>query len=673
MPIKGKSHIEAVINSLPKENVKALNDAGFPNEVIPAFLETASEMDTILMSRDPGFAGGQLISEGYDLKGFHIKSKSCNWGPMAGFVCKLPMFNKSGIEKYEYNVKNTSHYLEELNKKTKEEQDLIPDAWERSNPWEHIKISESRRNNLFSNEELWTSLLRNKQGEPPIEIALKEEIIGYYGISGDKSDSVRMEYILKKEQPIQGNECLWGLYHGGIQIRDESPNSEKKIKYRFYEFQEDNFILTEKLTNNKNNYLTGITEKGPKISWDNFPDINELRTKTINNPFNKRPDEFFELQAITNPYPPNKRIQFEDGTRSIITIQGRPSFKNCVTGDFDLFAFWPINIKEELLVRDIEKQFYNQNKHFSVSLKSVLNKSIQKSEELQSFIKNRNQQIAQYGTPSYNMYLKFDNKSEDSTIDRKEFIHIEFIPVNGELLKSENIHFGNIHEFGHRVAQTLNSLASFNFGFTSNLALHSDEGGRPFINEVDFPIGYFLPKKMKNDLPFGQCGILKDMNDFLDFILYVNHLEIDEESFNVYLNQGWFLDLILNALNLNELKNLLNTLNSTLQAKGMSSNLYCTDIKEKIETEITKFGKRKSSNIYRKKFVEEFLGFKAPMDTQYFASDACLQKLAEHTISILVDVNLLKNTDLNKIITNFGVYNHDKSDFSIALSKTESI
>jgi hypothetical protein len=177
---------------------------------------------------------------------------------------------------------------------------------------------------------------------------------------------------------------------------------------------------------------------------------------------------------------------------------------------------------------------------------------------------------------------------------------------------------------------------------------------------------------MKNDLPFGQCGILKDMNDFLDFILYVNHLEIDEESFNVYLNQGWFLDLILNALNLNELKNLLNTLNSTLQAKGMSSNLYCTDIKEKIETEITKFGKRKSNNIYRKKFVEEFLGFKAPMDTQYFASDAYLQKLAEHTISILVDVNLLKNRDLKEIIKKFGVYKPDKGDF-IALSKTESI
>jgi hypothetical protein len=671
MPIKGKLQIVTVINSLPKENVKALNDAGFPNEVIPAFLETASKMDTILMSRDPGFAGGQLISEEYDLKGFHIKSKSCDWGPMAGFVCKLPMFNKSGVEKYEYNVKNTSHYLEELNK-TEKEQDLIPDAWERLNPWEHIKISESRRNNLFSNEELWTSLLRNKQNEPPIEIALKEEIIGYYGISGDKSDSVRMEYILKKEQPIQGNEFLWGLYHGGIQIRDESSNSEKKIKYRFYEFQEDNFILTEKLTKNKNNYLTSITEKGPKISWDNFPDIKELRTKTINNPFNKTPDEFFEIQAITNPYPPNKRIEFKGKTRSIITDEGRPSFKNCVTGDFDLFAFWPYNLKEEQLVRDIENDFFRKSKCFSVSLKSVLIKSIQESKELQSFIIKRKQLIAQYGRAAYNMQVKFDDKSEDSTIDRKEFIHIEFIPVNGELLKSENIHFGNIHDFGHKVAQTLNSLASFNFGFTSNLALHSDEGGRPFINEVDFPIGYFLPKKIKDDLPFGQCGILKDMNDFLNFILYVNHLEIDDYSFNVYLNQGWFLDLILNALNLNELKNLLITLNSTLQTKGTSSNLYCTDIKEKIETEITKFGKRKSSVLYRKKFVEEFLGFKAPMDTQYFASDAYLQKLAEHTISILVDVNLLKNRDLKEIIKKFGVYKPDKGDF-IALSKTESI
>jgi hypothetical protein len=35
-----------------------------------------------------------LIQAGHATKGFHIKAKSCNWGPMAGFVCVDPRFSK---------------------------------------------------------------------------------------------------------------------------------------------------------------------------------------------------------------------------------------------------------------------------------------------------------------------------------------------------------------------------------------------------------------------------------------------------------------------------------------------------------------------------------------------------------------------------------------------------
>jgi len=46
-----------------------------------------------------------LLDEGYDGKCFHIKGKSCNWGPMAGFVCLDPLLNKFGIRKALYNLK----------------------------------------------------------------------------------------------------------------------------------------------------------------------------------------------------------------------------------------------------------------------------------------------------------------------------------------------------------------------------------------------------------------------------------------------------------------------------------------------------------------------------------------------------------------------------------------
>ena len=39
-------------------------------------------------------AGG-LIEEGYGMKGFRIDTKSCTWGPMAGFVCMDPRLTKN--------------------------------------------------------------------------------------------------------------------------------------------------------------------------------------------------------------------------------------------------------------------------------------------------------------------------------------------------------------------------------------------------------------------------------------------------------------------------------------------------------------------------------------------------------------------------------------------------
>jgi hypothetical protein len=46
-----------------------------------------------------------LLGEGYDGKCFHIKGKSCNWGPMAGFVCLDPLLNKSGLKMALYNLR----------------------------------------------------------------------------------------------------------------------------------------------------------------------------------------------------------------------------------------------------------------------------------------------------------------------------------------------------------------------------------------------------------------------------------------------------------------------------------------------------------------------------------------------------------------------------------------
>jgi hypothetical protein len=654
-PLKN-SLIERKIQDLPEKNVEDLVAVGFPKEIILAFLETAKTRETVLMSRDPNFACGQLIEEKYDLKGYHVKSKSCNWGPMAGFVCKLPPFNKIGIGKYEFNVKNTSHYLEELVEKNTKDEDLIPDVKERKNPWEHIKISEERRKNLLSNEGEWRTLRCNDY-TPIISV---NKTIGYYGFSIDKSATVQMEWLMLKE----GDGSLWGLYHGKIQIKDK-----KDTAFRKYDFANDSFQLDVKLSKSNNVYLDIITSQGKKLEPSPSINFKDQRKKFGSNPFINSNADFYEIQAITNPYPPiHKKIEGKKSTPNAST-PGVLTYRNCVTGDFDLFAYWPFgNIDNGALVRGIEGSIFpsNNDKVFCVNLKAALNTSITKSAALISFLEKKRDLIAEHGMLWYALYLEFDGKANNSTVDFKENINIEFIPVNNQLLASENIHFGNIHPFGQYVAQTLNSIAASS-GFGSNMALHNDEGGRPFIVEVDFPIGYFLPTELRlEENKFGVCGTIKNIDEFLDFIILVN-----KSPAKVYLNQGWFLDLLLNALSVAELKTLLNSFNSILQTKGTSSNIYCKDIKEKIENVTVKVKEKTKENFenYRQKITCEFLGFRAPMDTQFCTSDKFLVQFAEHFLGILIDLYLLKDRKLKSILNSFGKYTPDEKDF--ILSKKE--
>ena len=79
-------------------NNEAINQTGIPNAFAIQFQRIADSQNAIIMSRACGMYATDLIEEGYASKGFHIKAKSCNWGPMAGFVNVDPFFSKAGIK-----------------------------------------------------------------------------------------------------------------------------------------------------------------------------------------------------------------------------------------------------------------------------------------------------------------------------------------------------------------------------------------------------------------------------------------------------------------------------------------------------------------------------------------------------------------------------------------------
>lgn len=60
------------------------------------FQSVATSSQCVIASRAVGKFATGLLRDGYATKGFHNKAKSCNWGPMAGFVLSDPRFTKRG-------------------------------------------------------------------------------------------------------------------------------------------------------------------------------------------------------------------------------------------------------------------------------------------------------------------------------------------------------------------------------------------------------------------------------------------------------------------------------------------------------------------------------------------------------------------------------------------------
>ncbi len=79
------------------------NVIGMPELHKRVFLTVAASEKSVIMVRATGPTCHGPLSEGYDTKGYRIHGKSCDWGPMAGFVMRDPRLNKYGMDKVTFN------------------------------------------------------------------------------------------------------------------------------------------------------------------------------------------------------------------------------------------------------------------------------------------------------------------------------------------------------------------------------------------------------------------------------------------------------------------------------------------------------------------------------------------------------------------------------------------
>lgn len=80
---------------------------GYPMAHGQAIQRVADQMKHAILFRAVGAHCTRLLEEGYATKGFRIDTKSCDWGPMRGFVCADPRLSKGGLEKAADNTRYT--------------------------------------------------------------------------------------------------------------------------------------------------------------------------------------------------------------------------------------------------------------------------------------------------------------------------------------------------------------------------------------------------------------------------------------------------------------------------------------------------------------------------------------------------------------------------------------
>ena len=276
--------------------LRELQGEGIPRQHAEAFLHAADKTHSVILTRTPGAVCGGLLSEGYDGKCFHIKAKSCNWGPMAGFVCLDPLLNKYGILAAPGNL---SSHVKSLTIRYEGNTAKV----------RHIKISQQRFEWLAeegyivpadSPDGAWYGEITEGHKNAP-------EFLGRHDL--------KVHYVLRKQR----GENLWSLYYHRaglykINYRDGQRNLDVLLKH----FK--NMLMHARKKFKDQQELLWKPEYQRKFRFIHVEKMRQTQGYMF------RGEYFDPVMGLENPHQP---------------YSGAKAYLNCVTGDYDLFAVWP--------------------------------------------------------------------------------------------------------------------------------------------------------------------------------------------------------------------------------------------------------------------------------------------------------------------------------------------
>lgn len=193
---------------------------GMPVAHKDVFLTVAREQRCVIMVRATGRTCHGPLDEGYDTKGYRIHGKSCDWGPMAGFVMRDPRLNKYGLRKAAFNREKHRESLE---------LDAEGQGWLASTT--PLKISQTRVDWLIRNDYISVLEVQESDRGPHRLDGSATHPTGvnfYYSLIRDPGDPVYGVYFSNRFANMRWNQqkgdaaVTHPVYRGGRDTRFES-------------------------------------------------------------------------------------------------------------------------------------------------------------------------------------------------------------------------------------------------------------------------------------------------------------------------------------------------------------------------------------------------------------------------------------------------------------------
>ena len=396
---------------------------GMPREHVVAIRQVAMNQSCVIIFRAPGLVCQQLLEEGYDTKGYRIHSKSCDWGPMAGFVMRDPRLNKSGL--VTKNLQSTITALEDLPNK-----DRTTQGWNAD--FTHLKISSTRIDYLVASKELGISFkVINKAG-------VTEGAVNKHGFSFD--------FALFKEP----GDTVWGLYcnwnrkpAGKPAGRSQSlpPGASRTLPDSAVPTRRPSLSTLESAADSS-------PPAGPYSRERSLMPDRAARGRAPPAPL----QGYEKMFALTNP--PGHRSRQKD------------HYLNAVTGDYDLFAVWP-------LVKDYDPEGADSRPLPTVGGGSAEEiKATEKSSNHFTLVKKED-----------GSYTTQASKMADPT----PRIYLVAQMVNSVVPSQINMRVGATPTMsGGQVPEAAAHPAR-------NVIWHSDESANPHTSGIDLPLIAFMP------------------------------------------------------------------------------------------------------------------------------------------------------------------------------------